>query len=115
MCSTCGVTFASAQEFYEHLDDCVLRVVQQADPSEAVNEKLLGSVAEDAVVQETMERHMLPTTVDYSAPTTFDEEEDAEEDEDLDEDDANDGTYGTRSAKSGKGALKSRKSAGSSS
>lgn len=115
MCSTCGVTFASAQEFYEHLDDCVLRVVQQADPSEAVNEKLLGSVAEDQAVQETMERHMLPTTVDYSAPTSFDEEEDAEDDEDIDEDDANDGTHGSRTGKSGKGLLKSRKNGATSS
>ena len=64
MCSTCGVTFASAQDFYEHLDDCVLRVVQQADPSEAINEKLLTSVAEDQQVQETMEKHMLPSGVD---------------------------------------------------
>ena len=28
-CSTCSQTFISAQEFYEHLDDCVLRLVQQ--------------------------------------------------------------------------------------
>ena len=78
MCSTCGITFASAQDFYEHLDDCVLRVVQQADPSEAINEKLLSSVAEDQQVQETMEKHMLPTNVDYSAPTSFDEEEEVD-------------------------------------
>ena len=26
-CSICSVTFANAQEFYEHLDDCILRVV----------------------------------------------------------------------------------------
>ncbi|KAF2845345.1 zinc finger-containing protein [Plenodomus tracheiphilus IPT5] len=43
-CSTCSVTFANAQDFYEHLDDCVLRVVQQADPSEAINQRLLTSV-----------------------------------------------------------------------
>ena len=114
MCSTCGVTFASAQEFYEHLDDCVLRVVQQADPSEAINEKLLTSVAEDQQVQETMEKHMLPTTVDYSAPTSFDEDEDAEEDKDVEEEDANDGTYGSRSGQSGKGAIRSRKTGNSS-
>ncbi|KAK6405294.1 hypothetical protein LTR95_018784, partial [Oleoguttula sp. CCFEE 5521] len=65
MCSTCGNMFANAQDFYEHLDDCVLRVVQQADPSEAVNEKLLSSVADDAAVQATMEKHLLSTTVDY--------------------------------------------------
>jgi hypothetical protein len=112
MCSTCGVTFANAQDFYEHLDDCVLRVVQQADPSEAINEKLLSSVAEDKQVQATMERHMLPTSIDIAGPTNFDEEEDLEEEEDGEEDDANDGTYGSRSGKSGKGSIKSRKAAG---
>lgn len=115
MCSTCSITFASAQDFYEHLDDCVLRVVQQADPSEAINEKLLSSVAEDKVVQETMEKNMLPTIVDLNGPTSFDEEEEADEEEDAEEDDTNDGTYGSRSAKSGKGAIRSRKVAGTSS
>ena len=110
MCSTCGVTFANAQDFYEHLDDCVLRVVQQADPGEAINEKLLSSVAEDQQVQETMERHMLPTAIDLSAPTSFDEYEEAEEEDDGEDDDVHDGTYGSRSSKSGKGAIKSRKS-----
>ncbi|KAF9635665.1 Zinc finger C2H2-type/integrase DNA-binding protein [Lasiodiplodia theobromae] len=59
-CSTCSVTFANAQDFYEHLDDCVLRVVQQAEPSEAINQKLLTSVADDEDVKETMEKHHLP-------------------------------------------------------
>lgn len=27
-CSTCGITFLSAQQFYEHLDDCVLSVIE---------------------------------------------------------------------------------------
>ncbi|KAK4635431.1 hypothetical protein CLAFUW4_01844 [Fulvia fulva] len=96
MCSTCGNTFASAQDFYEHLDDCVLRVVQQADPGEAVNEKLLTQISEDKEVQETLEKHMLPTNLD--GPTSFDEE-DVDEDDDADEDDANDSTYGSRRSK----------------
>ncbi|RMY56242.1 hypothetical protein D0865_03764 [Hortaea werneckii] len=110
MCSTCGNTFANAQDFYEHLDDCVLRVVQQADPSEAINEKLLSSVAEDQQVKDTMDRHMLPNTVDFNASNSFYEEEEAEDEDDGDFDDANDSTYGNRSSKSGKGSLKSRKS-----
>jgi hypothetical protein len=112
MCSTCGIMFANAQEFYEHLDDCVLRVVQQAEPSEAINEKLLMSVADDPAVHASMKRHNLPTSVDLGAPASY-EEEDEEEDaaaEDED-DDANDGTYGARSGRSGKGATRSRKSA----
>jgi len=115
MCSTCGITFASAQDFYEHLDDCVLRVVQQADPSEAINEKLLSSVVDDEDVQETMEKNTLPVTVDLDASTSYHDEEEVEE-EDVDEEDANDATYGSRSAKSGKGTIRSRKAtAGSSS
>ncbi|KAF2771026.1 hypothetical protein EJ03DRAFT_342409 [Teratosphaeria nubilosa] len=113
MCSTCGLTFASAQDFYEHLDDCVLRVVQQADPSEAINEKLLGAIAEDEQVQETMERHMLPTTGGYNGPTSFDDEEEPEDDEEGEEEDAKDGTYGSRSSRSGKGTIKARKAGGS--
>ncbi|EFR02031.1 zinc finger protein [Nannizzia gypsea CBS 118893] len=58
-CSTCTATFSSAQEFYEHLDDCVLRVVQQEEPSEAINSRRLTEVASDEAVRDTMERHML--------------------------------------------------------
>lgn len=114
MCSTCGNTFSSAQDFYEHLDDCVLRVVQQAEPSEAINEKLLSSVADDDVVRQTMEKHQLPTGIDLTAATTYDDDEDNEE-EDADEDDADESTYSGRNGKSGKGSLKSRKSAGNAS
>lgn len=106
MCSTCGNTFASAQDFYEHLDDCVLRVVQQADPSEATNEKLLTEISQDKQVQETLEKHMLPTNVDYDAPTSFDDDEEEDDEDDIDDEDANDTTYGSR--KAGKGANKSR-------
>jgi hypothetical protein len=67
-CSTCSVTFANAQEFYEHLDDCVLRVVQQTDPSEAINQKLLTSVADDKEVVETMDRNGLSNSVEYTVP-----------------------------------------------
>jgi len=87
MCSTCGNTFANAQDFYEHLDDCVLRVVQQADPSEAINAKLLSSLADDQQVQETMEKHMLSGSLDYNPSTSYDDDDEADED-DEDEDDA---------------------------
>lgn len=107
MCSTCGVTFANAQDFYEHLDDCVLRVVQQAEPTEAINEKLLLSVADDPNVQAALKRHNLPTKVGHDVPASYgaedeeDEDEDAageEEEDDEQCDDANDGTYGVRRA-----------------
>ncbi|GAB7358293.1 hypothetical protein MBLNU230_g2367t1 [Neophaeotheca triangularis] len=82
VCSTCGVTFIDAQAFYEHLDDCVLRVVQQTDPGEAINERLLTSVADDPDVQATMSRHLLPTTLDYNAPTSFADDNANEDDMD---------------------------------
>ncbi|CAI4212940.1 unnamed protein product [Parascedosporium putredinis] len=44
---TCSQTFGNAQDFYEHLDDCVLRIVQQEDPAEAVNAKRLQEVEND--------------------------------------------------------------------
>jgi hypothetical protein len=107
-CSTCSVTFANAQEFYEHLDDCVLRVVQQADPSEAINQRLLTSVAEDKDVTETLDRNGLSNSVEYTVPS-YDEDDEVSDEEEIDVDDHNDDTYGVRRSRSGKGALKSTK------
>lgn len=78
-CSTCGVTFANAQAFYEHLDDCVLRVVQQIDPSEAINERLLTSMADDKNTNATLSRHNLPTDINFAGPTSFTEGDDEDE------------------------------------
>ncbi|KAJ4263166.1 hypothetical protein NW762_006788 [Fusarium torreyae] len=63
-CSTCSQTFANAQDFYEHLDDCVLRIVQQEDPAEAINAKRLAEVENDKDVHQTLEKNNLPTTTD---------------------------------------------------
>lgn len=63
-CSTCSGTFNNAQEFYNHLDDCVLRIVQQEDPLEAINEKNLSSVTRDEAVLETLRSHALPVDGD---------------------------------------------------
>lgn len=109
MCSTCSVTFANAQEFYEHLDDCVLRVVQQAEPSEAINEQLLSSVSKDEAVMETLTRHGLTNDINYDAPTSFDGEDEDDDDESAEIDDSNDGTYGSRCARAGKAAMRNRK------
>ncbi|KAF2132315.1 hypothetical protein P153DRAFT_285742 [Dothidotthia symphoricarpi CBS 119687] len=108
-CSTCSVTFANAQEFYEHLDDCVLRVVQQADPSEAINQRLLTSVAEDKDVSETLDRNGLSKSIEYSIPS-YNDNEDEEEEEEMDNEDYNDDTYGVRRPRSGKGTSRSAKS-----
>jgi hypothetical protein len=106
-CSTCSVTFTSAQEFYEHLDDCVLRVVQQIDPAETINQKHLTAISEDKGVQETMAKHRLPTSVEGSV-LSLEEEEDEDEDV-IDADDDNDTTYGSRNPRSGKGTIKAKK------
>ncbi|PSK51644.1 hypothetical protein B9Z65_2911 [Elsinoe australis] len=82
VCRTCGVTFASAQELHDHIDDCVLRIVQQTEPSEEINERLLSSVADDEDVKATLTRHNLPTSLE--GPTSFSgDEEDAEDDSSL--------------------------------
>lgn len=109
-CSTCSVTFANAQEFYEHLDDCVLRVVQQADPSEAINQRLLTSVAEDKAVTETLDRNGLSKSIEYTVPSyNENDDDDVISEEEFDNDDHNDDTYGSRRNRSGKGSVKSSK------
>ncbi|KAJ5675070.1 uncharacterized protein N7477_005004 [Penicillium maclennaniae] len=77
-CSTCSVTFSNAQDFYEHLDDCVLRVVQQEEPSEAINQQRLAEVAADEDVKKTMEKHQL---LDLAGPVDYDDN-DSHDDED---------------------------------
>lgn len=115
-CSTCSATFNNAQEFYEHLDDCVLRVVQQEEPSEANNERHLGAVANDDAVRETLDRHMLSTEIDQEATTFDDDEEDAAYDDFKDESSEDNQAWPASSnSRSGKGEIASRKanSAGS--
>ncbi|THZ87584.1 hypothetical protein D6C84_01630 [Aureobasidium pullulans] len=81
MCSTCNVAFANVQDFYEHLDDCVLRVIQQGDPCEAINERILSSMVDDKSVRDTLERHSLSSASSLSGPTVFDEDEEDDEEE----------------------------------
>jgi hypothetical protein len=86
-CSTCSATFSNAQDFYEHLDDCVLRIVQQEDPAEAINARRLREVENDREVYETLEKNKLPTTVQTTSASEDDEDDEmAEEDDVLDED-----------------------------
>ncbi|KAJ9212979.1 hypothetical protein DTO166G4_5483 [Paecilomyces variotii] len=99
-CSTCSATFSNAQDFYEHLDECVLRVVQQEEPSEAINQQRLAEVAADEDVKKTMEKHMLLDTAGTVQQSDVDNDDD-------DEDDFND-TYNSH-GRSGKGSLKSTK------
>jgi hypothetical protein len=48
-CSTCAGIFTNAQDFYEHLDDCVLHILQQEEPSEAINAARSAEVENDQV------------------------------------------------------------------
>lgn len=81
-CSTCSAIFNNAQSFYEHLDDCVLRIVQQEEPSEAINNTLLRAINEDDDVKETLSRHMLSADIDTSIDNAS-----ATEGEDMEEND----------------------------
>ncbi|KAI0003613.1 hypothetical protein F4779DRAFT_601204 [Xylariaceae sp. FL0662B] len=80
-CSTCSATFCSAQDFYEHLDDCVLRIVQQEDPAEAINAKRLAEVENDEEVHQTLEKNQLPLTT-QTVSNSYDEDDDEAVDED---------------------------------
>jgi hypothetical protein len=84
-CSTCSQTFSNAQDFYEHLDDCVLRIVQQEDPAEAINAKRLAEVENDRDVHNTLEKNHLPTAT-MTASIEEDEDDDMEDDDLADED-----------------------------
>lgn len=84
-CSTCSQTFSNAQDFYEHLDDCVLRIVQQEDPAEAINAKRLAEVEHDEDVHNTLEKNHLPTTT-MTTTVEDDDEDDMDEDDLADED-----------------------------
>ena len=112
-CSTCSATFKNAQDFYEHLDDCVLRVVQQEEPSEAINEQHLGGVANDEAVRDTMDRHLISAETDFNlSVTAFDEDEGDENDDDFKDESSEDNqAWPDRSnTRSGKGEIASRRS-----
>lgn len=111
-CSTCSATFKNAQEFYEHLDDCVLRVVQQEEPSRAINEQHLGAIADDDAVRETMERHMIAAGTDLSHTATYNDDDD--EDGNLDDlkdesSEDNQAWQFSRNPRSGKGEIASKR------
>ncbi|CAK7568392.1 MAG: hypothetical protein SEPTF4163_006380 [Sporothrix epigloea] len=96
-CSTCMQTFSNAQDFYEHLDDCVLRIVQQEDPAEAVNASRLAEVQNDLELQATLEKNQVFTAVDGE-----DEEgDDMEDDECCDDESSKDGSGSSSRGTSG--------------
>ena len=95
------MTFNNAQDFYEHLDDCVLRVVQQEEPSEAINQQHLSKISADEAVKETLDRHMLNHADQLQC---VDHDEADEDDEDEEDDDEDDDVVGN--GRSGKGHIR---------
>ncbi|KAL8929592.1 MAG: hypothetical protein Q9172_000388 [Xanthocarpia lactea] len=107
-CSTCSAMFSNAQEFYEHLDDCVLRVVQQEEPSESINEQHLTEVAQDQSVLETLDRNMIQAG--NPKPYNADEDDEGSETGELKDEASSDWPRSTRSnPRSGKGQIKARR------
>ncbi|KAL9055393.1 MAG: hypothetical protein Q9162_003590 [Coniocarpon cinnabarinum] len=98
-CSICQKVFSNAQDFYEHLEDCVLNVVQKADPSEAINEQLLTSVADDEDVKASLERQNLPTSLDTTMQEYGSGAEEQEEDDDDDDDNNGDSRGAAQSSR----------------
>ena len=88
-CSTCSSTFKNPQEFYDHLDDCVLKYLDKGDASEGINAHHLTAINDDKAVKETMERHSLPTEIATTRAFQDYEEDDQEEDAEGDESDGN--------------------------
>jgi len=65
-CSMCSFKFSNAQKFYEHLDDCVLRMVHQEGLGEAVSEAHLHEadfIVGDKLIRETLGLDKPPTDV----------------------------------------------------
>ena len=76
--------FKNAQDFYEHLDECVLQVVQQQEPSEAINEARLAEVANDPALLQTLDRHNMSASAQHDSASN-EENDDLEQEIHADE------------------------------
>ena len=77
MCSTCNVTFQTAQQFYEHLDECVLSKVIAPEPAGDINASNLDQVDVEEI-QATLSVHGLLDDYDESEAS----EEDCDDEND---------------------------------
>ena len=88
-------------------------MVQQEEPSEAINEILLRGVNDDENVRKTLESHMLSADLNLSVEDgyTSDGEEKEEVDESSKEELIEDGLMrcGSENGRSGKGGITSKK------
>lgn len=55
-------TFSNAQEVYDRLGACVLRIVQQEEPSEAINAMRLPEIEKDQSIYHALRLDVIPTT-----------------------------------------------------
>ncbi|KXS93496.1 hypothetical protein AC578_6713 [Pseudocercospora eumusae] len=106
--SSAEKSFNRADVFKRHLT-LILLNARRKSPSItskklfSATREVLGICSTCGNTFETLEKHMLPTNVDYDAPTSFDDDEEEDDDnDDVDEEDTNDTTYGSR--KAGKGS-----------
>jgi hypothetical protein len=89
-CSTCSEAFNNAQDFYEHLDDCVLGAVQQQH-EDYVDEAQSKDLSKDSEVESVWRKHQISVKdVDVSAstkesPLEVSSEEDCDHADDDDE------------------------------
>ncbi len=89
-CSTCSGSFSNAQDFYEHLDNCVLRIVQQGELSEAINalqsaeNMRLAEIEKAQNLNETLRDDDVPTTTTATAMNEGQDGWKSEEDNDHD-------------------------------
>ena len=60
-CTNCSSTFSNAQKLFNHLDECILKCVEQGEPSGKINEQHLDEINKDPEVKETLRRHKSPS------------------------------------------------------
>lgn len=107
-CSTCGSVFTSAQEFYNHLDDCVMKVLEKPEVSEAFNERHLTEISNDQAVKATLERNNLPTEIEDETMQASDDDDEDMEDEDDDASETKVPLASNRVGKSSRGMTRSK-------
>lgn len=76
-CTNCSQVFGDAQDFYEHLDECTIAVIEQdiSQDIDAAHRKVFN----DREVQDTLDQHLLET--DRSLPSEPEVEDDDDDDE----------------------------------
>lgn len=82
-CSTCSGTFSTAQQFYEHLDDCVYSKVVQEEPAAAYNEMNLSQINLEDIADSLASPWKSRRSKSSEGDEKLEEDEDEDEDEEL--------------------------------